>query len=67
MAKYKVSVDTKKCIGCGACVATCLKNFKLVNGKSKPIKTEIDENDLKCNQDAVDICPVSAITIKKIK
>ena len=64
MAKYKVSVDKSKCIGCGACVSTCPKNFKLKNGKSHPTKPEIDEKDLKCVQEAKEICPVCAITIK---
>ncbi|PIU75767.1 ferredoxin [Candidatus Pacearchaeota archaeon CG06_land_8_20_14_3_00_35_12] len=67
MAKYKVSVDAKKCIGCGACVSACPKNFKLKDGKSHPIKAEIDEKDLKCVQEAVKICPVCAIAIKKAK
>jgi ferredoxin len=67
MAKYKVFVDKKRCIGCGACVSVCPKNFKLKEGKSHPIKTEIEEKDLKCNQDAEKICHVCAITIKKVK
>jgi ferredoxin len=67
MAKYKISVDQKKCIGCGACVAECPKNFKMKDSKSHPIKAEIDEKDLKCAQKAKEICPVCAITIKKVK
>jgi len=67
MAKYKVSVDKKKCIGCGACVSICPKFFELKNGKSHAKKTEIDEKDLKCIREAKDICPACAISIKNVK
>ncbi len=58
---YKIEVDKNLCIGCGACVATC-NNFKMVSGKAKPVKDIV--NDIGCNQDASDCCPVSAINIK---
>ena len=42
MSKYRITVDHDKCIGCGACEQNC-DNFKLTNGKSSPIKSEIDD------------------------
>ena len=30
----KITIDSKKCIGCGACVALCDKVFELKNGKA---------------------------------
>jgi ferredoxin len=63
MAKYKISVDAEKCIGCGACTATC-DNFELKDdGKAHAKKKEV--SNLGCNQEAADVCPVQAITVKK--
>lgn len=57
----KIEVDKEKCIGCGTCVEIC-ENFRLVEGKSKPI----DPNPKKigCNKRAKDNCPTGAISIK---
>jgi len=60
---YEIKVDKSKCIGCGACEATC-DNFEVVDGKARPKKPKV--NDIGCNQQAADACPVSAITVKKV-
>ena len=60
--KYKVSVDQKKCIGCGSCVALCEGNFMLKDGKSYAKKAI---SDLPCNKDAAESCPVQAIKAEK--
>jgi len=62
MAKHKISIDEKKCIGCGACASIC-KNFEIINGKSRAKKSVIDEKDLECNRNAANVCPVFAIKI----
>ncbi len=67
MAKYKIVIDKDKCIGCGACAAQCPDNFEMMSGdefKAKVRKAEVTE--LGCCQEAVDICPVQAISIKKL-
>ncbi|MBL7054161.1 ferredoxin [Candidatus Woesearchaeota archaeon] len=64
IAKYKVSVDQNKCIGCGACASIC-NNFKLKEGRSSPKKAEIDE--IGCSGEARDSCPVGAISVEEIK
>lgn len=64
MAKYKIGVDKEKCIGCGACAAQC-DNFELDGDKAKEKESEVD--DIGCNQDAADACPVEAIKITKLK
>ena len=63
MAKHKIEVDKEKCIGCGACAAQC-DNFEMDGDKAKAKQTEVD--DIGCNKDAVDACPVEAITIKEM-
>lgn len=61
---YKIEVNKETCIGCGACAANC-ENFEMKDdGKAHPKNVEVDE--MECNQDAADICPVDAITVKKI-
>jgi len=58
--KYKIKFDKKKCRGCGAC--TVCENWKLgSDGEVAPIKSEFD--DIGCNQDAVDVCPIGIIEI----
>ena len=63
MAKYKVSVNQDKCIGCGACAGIC-DNFELTDGKSSPKKAVIDE--IGCSGEAKDGCPVKAISVEEI-
>jgi len=64
--KYKILHDREKCIGCGTCVALCPENWEFDDeGKVKPKKTEIDE--IGCNKEAKESCPVEAIKIEEIK
>ncbi len=63
MAKYKIEVDKEKCIGCGACAATC-DNFEMDGDKAKPKQAEVD--GLGCNKDGADACPVEAISVKEM-
>ncbi len=60
MAKIIVNQDT--CIGCAACVAACPKSFEMFEGKARPIKSEVKK--ITCEKEAVEICPVQAISIK---
>ncbi len=59
----KLSVDQKKCIGCGLCEALAPKTFKLNSiGKSEVINQKGDSKaDI---QNAIDSCPVKAISYK---
>ena len=60
---YKIELDKEKCLGCGAC--TQCNNWELKDGKASPKKTELD--DIGCNREAEEICPVKAIRIIEIK
>jgi ferredoxin len=64
MTKYKIIHERDKCIGCGACASICPANWEIADdGKSRPKKISLD--DIGCNQEAADACPVSCIKIKK--
>jgi ferredoxin len=53
-------VDEELCIGCGHCVEVCPAVFDLVNDKSQVIGPDKCGT---CNcQEAIDTCPVSAIS-----
>jgi ferredoxin len=57
--------DVKKCIGCGACTAICSTNWIMGDdNKAHPNKTKLDDNELSCNKEAEQVCPVQCITIK---
>ena len=58
---HTIAVDQAKCIGCGACAATCPASFKLENGKASPIKPGVEE--LTCEKEAGAGCPVQAISV----
>jgi len=60
----KPVVDKEKCIGCGTCVALAAKTFKLgADGKSEVLEPVGD--DEKTIQEAVEACPVQAISLKE--
>lgn len=53
-----VSVDQAKCIGCGACAATCPEGFEMKDGKA-----HVKNPSAECASKAADGCPVDAITV----
>lgn len=60
----KVFVDESKCIGCGACVAIDPENFDF---NDEGYSTVIDDTPNEKAQDALEACPVFAITIEDDK
>jgi len=61
----KIIHNKKECIGCGACTAVCPTNWKMDDdNKAIPKKTDISENELKCNKEAAEVCPVGCIKIE---
>lgn len=63
MAKFKISQEHEKCLGCGAC--TSCDNWVIgEDSKAAPVATEVEE--IGCNQAAADACPVSCIHIEEV-
>ncbi|MBM3228459.1 ferredoxin [Candidatus Pacearchaeota archaeon] len=60
---YNLTVDKKKCIGCGACVAICPKVFKLNKGKAEATVKKI--KNVGEVLEAETACPAQAIKISK--
>jgi len=53
-----VSVNKETCIGCGACASTCPKGFKMGDDG----KAEVVDSGAECVKEAIDVCPVDAIS-----
>lgn len=64
MAKFKINQDLDKCLGCGACSSACDNWQANDDGKFVPQKDELD--DIACNKQAADVCPVQCIKIEKV-
>ena len=60
----EVKIDEELCTGCGLCEETCPDIFKMDEDKDVAaiIKTDYDEYDEECIQEAVESCPSEAIT-----
>lgn len=65
MVKFKIKQNRDECIGCGACVSMCSDNWEMKSdGKSSP--KNVNLNQIGCNQEAADVCPVQCIKIVKV-
>ena len=61
----KAFVDKELCIGCGLCCTYGDEVFRLnEDGKSEAYK-DVNENNLIKVQEAIDNCPVSAISMEE--
>jgi len=75
MAKYKIVHDKNACIGCGACASTCPDFWSMEDGGKSKLdgakkvgsNFELLLDDLSCNKDATEICPVNCIHIFDLK
>ena len=61
----KAKIIKEKCIGCGACVATCQDNFEIDDENKARVKNESVPKELEeCTTTAAESCPVTAIEIE---
>ncbi len=60
---YKIVQKRDECIGCGACASVCPDNWEMKGDKSFPKQEQVD--DIGCNQQAADVCPVQCIKIEE--
>lgn len=60
----KAMVDQDICIGCGLCVATCPKVFRMEGDTSLAYADPVPEGEEKNCRQAAEICPVGAITVE---
>ena len=60
----EVRIDEELCTGCGLCEETCPDIFKMDEDKdiATVIKTDYDEYDEECIQEAAESCPSEAIS-----
>ena len=70
----KVRQDRDICIGCGACASLCPDYWKISEDGKSSLKgatvnldgnPELELDDIGCNQEAADACPVQCILISK--
>lgn len=58
----KVAVDQYLCIGCGICVGLCPKVFRIGEDGKSGVCQSVTEETLSPVQEAIDSCPVTAIS-----
>jgi ferredoxin len=56
-------VDKEKCIGCGACVSIAGNTFKIGDDGKSEVANPTGDDEATIKQ-AVDSCPVQAITLE---
>jgi ferredoxin len=61
----KVVIDDDVCTGCGLCAETCPEVFELTNDAASVIGSEVPEDSMDNCRQAVEDCPVEAITIQE--
>lgn len=60
----KAKVDQDVCTGCGICAMLSPNVFEMNDeGVAEGSKCEIDDSDIKTAENALEQCPVAAITI----
>ena len=63
----KIKIERDDCIGCGSCEATAPDYFELGDDGKARVKKQYSEEDKDIIQEAVDGCPVQAISLSEEK
>lgn len=58
----KVKVDSDSCIGCGLCAGTVPEVFQVNDAGTAEVIAEASDDKKDAVQEAIDGCPVSAIS-----
>lgn len=71
----KITHERDKCIGCGACASICPSYWTMGDDGKSDLKGanqldstenfELEIEDLSCNNDAADACPVQCILVSE--
>lgn len=61
----KLKVNSGTCIGCGACIAICPEYFDFKDGISTVLKENVETPSDELIE-AIESCPVTAITLEEI-
>jgi ferredoxin len=56
-----IVIDHEECIGCETCVELCPEVFAMMDGEEKAL-VKAPDSKADCVQDAIDGCPVEAIS-----
>jgi len=60
----KATIDPDLCIGCGVCEGICSKVFSMLDSdKAEVIHQPSSPDEEACTKEAVEACPVAAISI----
>lgn len=60
----QIKIDTEKCIGCGTCVGISPEHFELGNDGKSHVKKQYNDKDKNIIKEAVESCPVDAISLE---
>ncbi|SHF43918.1 ferredoxin [Streptoalloteichus hindustanus] len=62
--RWSVEVDREACIGSGMCAGSAPAFFELVDGRSRPLRAEVDADDEVLG--VAESCPVEAILVRDV-
>ncbi len=56
-------VNKEKCLGCGACVGTCMDVYSIDDDGLAVVKAQPNEDNIKLATEALENCPTDAIEL----
>jgi ferredoxin len=62
--RWRVEVDSTKCMGTALCAGSRPDRFRIEGGQSQPVQDEVEPDDELI--DVADSCPTEAISIRDV-